>query len=241
MKIQEVVPFYMRNFLTMFNNVKFLNKANITEVFIKYLDHPDSAEIPNDHKFEVLSKPLDNKNLIISSSTVTLIKSLLECVIHLLIYDSLVFETFLNIFNIFDYYILACIHMFIDKKQIALLFEEVNIEEIKKKPTKLEAAIDIILVQKRFSNIRKFMLRTKKSLEGLFEIQLDFLKNSYDNESYDITEFNLPKLNSEIIVNDSNSYILMIESIIAYESIISVYKIIKRLRHFSKVRKLLYC
>jgi hypothetical protein len=205
-------------------------------VFTKYLDNKDDCQKTIDeYKPEVLSKPLDNRNFIISSSTVTLIKSLLECVIHLLIYDSLVFETFLHIFNIYDYYILACINMFIDKKLVTLLFEDINPEEIKKKPNKLESSIDIILYQKKYSNLRKFIIRTKRSLEGLFEIQLDFLKNNYDMESYDITEFNLPRLNSEIIVNDSNIYVLMVESIIAYESIYSVYKIIKRLKHFAKV------
>jgi hypothetical protein len=235
LKIQEIVPINYRNFLTVFNEVKVMNKSNICNIFNKYIDNIEKFKPDENSKIEILSKPIDNRNLILSSSTVTMIKSLLECVIHLLIYDSLAFEIFLHIFNIFDYYILACVNMFIDKKTISLLFEEINPDEVKKKPNKLESLIDTILFQKKYTNLRGFFLKAKKNLEILFNVQLDLLKNNYENESYDITEFNLPKMNSEIIVSDSNSYVLMIESIIAFESIYSVYKIVKRLKVSTKV------
>jgi molybdopterin converting factor small subunit len=129
--------------------------------------------------------------------------------------------------------------MFVDKKTTAMLFEEINMEEIKKKSNKLESTVDLVLFQKRFANLRNFLTKTKLNLEDLFGVQIDFLKNNYENESFDLSEFHMPKLNTEIIVNDNNIYVLMIETIIAYESIHSVYKIIKRLKHFTRVNLLI--
>jgi hypothetical protein len=200
----------------------------------KSLNNPLSNMINDEIKIEILSKQLNNKTTILSSSTITLIKSLLDLVVDLAFFDDINCEIFIQIFNLIDYYFLASICMFTDKKIISQLFEEINIEEVKKK-NKYEYAMESILFQKRFSNLRKFLFRTKKNLENLFEVDLDILKVSYDNnDNYEVNQFYLPKLNSQIIINDNNMYSCMIEKIILFESMISVRKILKRLTHFTK-------
>jgi hypothetical protein len=240
-KIQEKVPLFIRNLLTIFNKDSTnANKKCISD-YQKYLEMFSVTNTNNNNlfnneiiKFDILSKKIDNKSLIISSSTVTFLKSLLDAIVYFYFFDSLTFEIFINIFNIFDYYILASLNMFVEKKLLILLFEEVNLEEVKKKG-KLEQAVETILFQKKFSNLKKFLINTKKNLESLFEIDIDILKNSYEGyENYEISEFHLPKLNNQIIINDNNVYSCMIENIILFESIFSIYKIIKRISHFTK-------
>jgi hypothetical protein len=282
-KLQEKMPFFVRNYLTIFNDCSlYVNKNNIKEVFNKYIDvfvvttvdksyHRSSTysnSLPENIysnlnisnfsnlsssqtkaiqnynlfsisediniKIEILSKSLNNKTIILSSSTITMIKYLVDLIVDLAFFDSLTYEIFLQIFNLVDYYMLASLNMFTDKKYFVQLFEDINLEETKKK-SKYEQSVELILFQKRFSNLRKYLNSTKKSLEVLFEVEIDLIKSNYDNnENYESGEFYLPKQNSQIIINDNNIYSCMIESIILYESMVSVKKILKRLTHFTK-------
>ena len=205
-------------------------------MFNKYIDifSDNNIILSDDPKLEILSKNLKIKNLILSSSTVTLNKSILDLIIFLVFFENLIFEIFLQIFNVFDYYIIACLNMFMDKKYLGSLIEQINIEEMRKKG-KIEQIFENICFQKRFSHIKRFITKSVKNLEVLFESEIDMLKNNYDSDNYEASEFNLPKLNSQVIINDNNIYTCMIEAIIMFESIYSIYKIIKRIKHFSKV------
>lgn len=193
-----------------------------------------TSYINDEIKVNILSKQLNNKTVILSSSTITLIKSLLDLVVDMAFFDAITFEIFIQVFNLIDYYILASLNMFVDKKYFIQLFEEINTEDVKRRG-RYEYAVDLILFQKRFSNLRKFLIRAKKNLEALFEVEIDLLKSSYEsNENYEANEFYLPKINSQIIINDSNIYSCMVESIILFESFVSMRKILKRLTHFTK-------
>jgi hypothetical protein len=226
----------MKKLITIFNEAKDVkvNKTNINDNFYKYMELNDNSHNTEISNIEILSKKLNNRKIIISSSTVTLNKTLLDLMTYLLFFDKLAFEVFLQIFNVYDYYIIACINMFMNKRYLAQLKEDINIEEVRKKG-KLEQSYDLILFQRNFSNITKFLARTVRNLEVLFEVNIDFFKNEYDSENFEITEFHLPKLNTQVIINDNNTYTCMIESIIMFESIYSIYKIIKRLKHFTQV------
>jgi hypothetical protein len=224
----------MKKLITIFNASEYINKTNINTLFHKHMEFNDSSHNIEVTNIEILSKKLNNRNIIISSSTVTLNKTLLDLMTYLLFFDNLAFEVFLQIFNVYDYYIIACINMFMDKKYLAQLKEDINIEDVRKRG-KLEQFFDLVLFQRNFTNIRKFLAKTVRNLEVLFEVNIDFFKNEYDSENFEITEFHLPKLNTQVIINDNNIYTCMIESIIMFESIYSIYKIIKRLKHFTQV------
>ncbi len=196
-----------------------------------FLDNQDPEFFKELKNLQILSKKLNNKNFIISSSSTTLIRSLMDLVTYLLFFDTLTYEVFLQIFNLFDYYIIATLFMFTDKKIIACLFEEINTEDLRKKG-KIDYAIEMVLFQKRYSNLRKFINSAKQNFENLFEKQIDLLKNNYESETYENAfEFYLPKLNSEINLFDSNIYAGMIENIVLFESMHSIYRILKRLQH----------
>jgi len=198
-----------------------------------FLDHIEPEFFNKIKNIEILSKKINNKNFIISTSSTTLIKSIMDLITYLLFFESLTYEIFLQIFNLFDYFIIATLFMFTDRKIISCLFEDINVEESRKKG-KLEYSIEMVLFQKRYSNLRRFINNSKQNLENLFEKNLDFIKNSYDIQTYENTEFYLPQLNSEINLHDSNIYAGMIENIVLFESIHSLYKILKRLKHYSK-------
>jgi len=122
--------------------------------------------------------------------------------------------------------------MFTDKKIISCLFEEINTDDLRKKG-KTEFAIEMVLFQKRYSNLRKFVNFAKQNFENLFEKQIDLIKNNYETESYEnVFEFHLPKLNPEINLLDSNVYSGMIENIVLFESVHSIFRILKRLKHY---------
>jgi hypothetical protein len=157
----------------------------------------------------------------------------MDYLINLLFFESISYDIFLQIFILFDYFIVATLFMFADKKIISCLFEEIQTEEYKKKG-KLDYAIELILFQKRYFNLRKFLNNVRQNFENFYEKNIDFIKNSYDLEIYEYNEFHLPKLNSEINLQDSNIYSGMIENIVLFESIYSIYKLLKRIRHFSK-------
>jgi len=189
---------------------------------------------PIEIKEPIMSKHIDNKKFILSSSTINTIKSIQDLVSNFLIFESASYDIFLHIFYIIDYYIFASLKMFIDKKYFAMLFEDINVDDVRKKG-KIEQAVDSIIFQKKHSKLRKFLLKNKKNFEMLFETEIDILQCSYDtnNDNYEINEFYLPKINSSIILNDTNVYSCMIESIILFESIISIKKFLKRLSHFT--------
>ena len=75
----------------------------------------------------------------------------------------------------------------------------------------------------------EFLNKNRKKFEEMFETKIDLLKNP-SNVTY--TEFFIPTPNLEIEPN--NTYSGLTEAIILYESIHSIYKILKRLKRFSQ-------
>lgn len=57
---------------------------------------------------------------------------------------------------------------------------------------------------------------------------------SNDNDDSNFNEFQLPRLNSKLF-NDNNSYYLMIESIVWFESLKSIVRILKKMQVFITV------
>jgi hypothetical protein len=59
-----------------------------------------------------------------------MIKYLVDLIVDLAFFESLTYEIFLQIFNLVDYYILASLNMFTDKKYLVQLFEEINLDNL---------------------------------------------------------------------------------------------------------------
>ena len=127
--------------------------------------------------------------------------------------------------------------MIVQKPYLQMLTQEINIEDLRKKSNnqsaKIEAYVESILFQSNlfcyqetYYNIKSFIQKAKKNLECLFETEIDI---------YQLNSTVFPKLNKQIFVNEQNSYSLMVENIIVFESINSIYKVLKRFKIFSDV------
>lgn len=180
-------------------------------------------------ELDILSKPISNLKTIHSLSSYSLIKSILDLIISNILYESLSKEIFDQIFNLFDYYILATLMMrMINKSYLLQIFQTVNIEETKKKNT-LPSSSQFANFLLSYSLLRKHFNVIKVNLGELFNTDIDPFNNNDNDES---KPFFLPKLNKQILMNENNFYSLLIESIVLVESIISIYKFIKRLDKF---------
>lgn len=253
-KIEEKAPIYLRNYLTLFNDSKkYINKSNINDIFTTFFENiknndEESLYFLLDNKKQndskILSKPLNISKLILSSSSISIIRGFFDLVLDLLFYDDLVFEIFFQIFNLYDYYIFASLNMIIiDKKCLNDLIQELNLEEIKKKE-KLEYGSEMTLYQAKYRNFRKLFITTKQKLEILFQKKggIDIEKNcTHFDSTYEMNQFLLPKLSSQVELemggmgldpNDKYVSSFYYESLMVIESMHSIYKIIKRLEHF---------
>ena len=91
----------------------------IIDLFNKIVENPDNINnFVNEQEniIELFTKKFDNSKIILSTSSFSLIKSLIESIIDLSLFDSLSNEIYQQIFNLFDYYILASVNMFMIQK-----------------------------------------------------------------------------------------------------------------------------
>ena len=137
---------YLRNYLTLFNDSKKrINKTNFASIFEQFFanittQNEDVYYLPSKTKentyeeVNILSKPLNLSKLILSSSSISIIRGFFDLILDLLFYDDLVFEIFFQIFNLYDYFIFASLNMIITyNKYLNDLIQDLNFEEIKKK------------------------------------------------------------------------------------------------------------
>ena len=239
-KIDERTPFYLKNFLTLINDVKsIVNNNTIVNIFDKVflsqvkIDRKNSInnsihfkldEIINDNKnITLLSKPLKFKELIVTSSFIGMLRGLIDLLTDILFFDSLTYEIFFQIFTLFDYFLFASINMFIiDRSYLNGLISTINLEELKEKG-KIDYASDMTSYQNKYKYLRMFLIHTKEKLEGIFK------KEKLNPDIY------LPRLSKNIIDNKNRYTKSNISKIILWiNTLKSLYKVLKRYSHFSK-------
>ena len=115
------------------------------------------------------------------------------------------------------------------KFYLAQVFQLINIEEVKKNGNLVET-FPFALFLESFKHMRLLFLITRDNLSKLYlGGNVDFLNNMNADDT-DSKSVYFPKLNSDITLSATNVYTLLIESIIIIESIISVYRYIKKMR-----------
>lgn len=80
----------------------------------------------------------------------------------------------------------------------------------------------------KYENIKIFINKNKKKFEDVFETKIELFRNNPEDL---YSEFMIP--NSNLMVELNNPYSGVTETVTLYESIHTIYKIIKRLKHFS--------
>ncbi len=185
-------------------------------------------DINNEDKknIKILTEPINYSNLIITQSSFSLIRAIIERLIDFLFFDTLIFEIYFEIFLLFDYFIYSIMNIFIDKN-IILFFElKIDINDVKKNEKYIYAS-DVLFLQEQYKNLRKFYFETKEKLKDLFE------SNNKNNFKY--FDYYLPKLinnpkNKKDIYETSFYYPILL----SINSIKSVYEILKKLTLFTE-------
>ena len=185
-------------------------------------------DINNEDKknIKILTEPIDYSNIIITQSSFSLIKAIIECLIDFIFFDSLIFEIYCEIFLLFDYFIYSFMNIFIDRNIIQFFELKIDINDIKKNDKYIYAS-DVLYLQEQYKNLRKFYFETKEKLKELFEI------NNKNNFKY--FDYYLPKLinnpeNKNDIYETSNYYPI----ILTINCIKSSYDILKKLTTFTE-------
>ena len=239
-KIEERTPLYLKNFLSLINDVKsIVNSDTIVKIFDKVflsnvkIDRKNSInnsihfkldEIVNENKnITLLSKPLKFKELIVTSSFIGMLRGLIDLLTDILFFDSLTYEIFFQIFTLFDYFLFASINMFIiDRSYLNGLISNINLEELKEKG-RIDYASDMTSYQQKYNYLRVFLIHSKEKLEEIFK------KEKLNHEIY------LPRLAKNIIDTKNRYTKSNISKIILWISTLkSLYKVLKRYSHFSK-------
>ena len=218
-KIEEKVSIKYKKFLITLNNNKNINNDDLDNFYNEiFLDENLNENEEENNNIILLSKPLNLDSLILTQSSVSLIREIFDLIINFIFFENLTFENFIELFNLFDYYIYATINMFItNKTYFNSLTTNIEIEDIKKNE-KFEYGSEITSYQEKYSNFRKFYINFNQKLNTIFNNN----------------EVNLPILSEEINRNKNNKFdnSNFYEIMLLINSFHSIYKIIKRLKHF---------
>ena len=252
-EMKSNIPLYFKKFLPYFNkegedylnNIKNISVSkieNIKDLFFKMSENLDNFFSPKKIKYnydsdvQILSKKLDNSKIIISTSSYSVLKSYKEIIDNAILFDKISYEIYIELFNLGDYFILSSVNLLMIKKiYLSQIFQLLNIEEVKK-TNNLTEYFPYALYLNNYKEMRLLFLITRDNLSKLYDgINVDFLNNNNQDDNTNNVYF--PKLNPDININTNDIYNLLIESIIVIESIISIYKYIKRLRFIIKEEK----
>ena len=243
--IKNEVPLYFKKYLTIFNkeaqeyinNIK--NESHSKYETIKDLFDNMSEKLGNffsvknnnnDTSVKILSKQLNNSKTIISTSSYSVLKTYKELIDNVILFDSISYDMYTQLFLIGDYFILSAVNLLtIKKSYLSQVFQLINMDELKEKKNFLEI-FPYVLFLNNFKHMRLLLLIARDNLSTIYECEnVDFL-NNVNSDDTDSKNVYFPKLNQDVSLNPSNTYSLLIESIVIIESIISIYKYIKKLR-----------
>ena len=239
------IPMYFKKYLTIFNregrdyiqNIKknsYSKFENVKNLFEKMSDKLENFFSPKINKdgidIKILSKKIENSKNIVSTSSYSVLKSYKEIIDNVILFESISFDLYIQILNLTDYFILSSVNLLMLKKfYLAQVFQLINIEEVKKNGNLVET-FPFALFLESFKHMRLLFLITRDNLSKLYlGGNVDFLNNMNADDT-DSKSVYFPKLNSDITLSATNVYTLLIESIIIIESIISVYRYIKKMR-----------
>ena len=217
-------------YISLFNdyNINNINNETIIEK-IKNLDNNKEQK----KLFEIFGNKIFNKSihlekLIFNNSCINAINFILELYTYKLYLKNIEKDVYDYIYTIYDYYIYSCLNIFVDKKYI----EKLYINYIQVIPDNYHY-IELLKIDKEANyfknifNLIQFMRKTKKNLKEKIFPNINIEK---------IT----PILSDKIYKDKNNLYNLLIEKIICFESINTIFKIIKRISPKNNLQIIFY-
>lgn len=194
----------------------------------------------------IISRSIDtNKDLIFSTSTYSLMTYIIDIFSFGFLAEDCITEVYRHIFYILDYYTITCINVFSERSFISTLFDDsvYNLETLAKKPEKIDAFLDAIQHQHKHLSIKQYLVESLSGLKIFLNADIEFpsgLGPTGSNEKGlrgSIGTLNasskLAVLNPDIVFNPKNIYNLVVEKLVAYESIRTLKKMITRLSYLN--------
>ena len=238
--IQERIPFYLRKFISFFNESeikesltsKLINKDNIDDIFNFINNNYDNfnnttnsnnditdinfdevlnlfskkqinnlkEEIEIENDIMIFNKPLKYASSYVTNSSCCILKGIEEQIINLIIFESLTYEIFYELFDTIDIYIFICFKMFLkDNSYLSKLLKNLNLKEIQKDIGNIEYWSDVASYQKKFLELKKFYISTEKKFCQFFQNDKEF---ATDEEKESFINNLIPKSNDIIVTKN---------------------------------------
>ena len=166
----------------------------------------------------------DLLNITVSSSCYSLITYIIDLFCLSFFFQNHISDIYSNINLMFSFYYISCINAFSEKQYISFLFDDsvYNVSLLAKKTEKLDSFFEIIMFQHKHLLLKNFINESLIELKLFFNKEIEFPSNGSTNSDYNTIK--LPELSQDVtsLYTSKNIYNLLIEKIIAYESLSSV-------------------
>ena len=217
--IKEQVPFYLKRFISFFNESeikdswisKLVNKDNIDDIFnyiinseecnindlnIKNINFDDiiisfinkegkiiyRKEVDNENNLIIFNTPLNYNKSYVNNSSFVLIKGIEEQIINIILFDSLVYDIFNNLFDTIDLYIFILLKSFIEESRFKQEFlVKLNENDIEKSLGNIDYLSNIIFFQKKYLEIKKFYDSIETKFKKYFEEEISLNNGNESN------------------------------------------------------------
>ena len=176
-------------------NIKNINFDEVLNIYSKEEIDKLKNEIQNENENNTLifNKPLKYTSLYITNSSCCILKGIEEQIINIIIFDSLIYEIFYELFDSIDLYIFITFKMFLkDNNHLSKLLKNLNLKEIQKDMGNLEYWSDIVSYQKKYIELKKFYIVTEVKFCEFFGKDKQFIS---DEEKQLFIDNIIPKIN----------------------------------------------
>ena len=179
------------------NNINF---NEIINLFSKSEINKLQNELEKENDIVLFNKPLKYSSLYITNSSHYILKGIEDQIINLIIFESLTFEIFEELFDTVDIYIFICFKMFLkDKNYLSRLLKNINLKEIQKDMGNLEYWSELISYQKKNLELKKFYVSTEQKFINFFRKENELIPDEKKDSFIDSLIPRLKELNENII------------------------------------------
>ena len=182
----------------------YINKKEI-EIFTK--------EIENENNIIIFNEPLKYDKTYITNSSLVIIKEIEKQIINIIIFESLVYDIFNNLFDTIDLYIFIIFNIFIQESKYQSDFL-LNLKEIdiNKESGNLDHLCHIIFFHKKFLELKKFYNSCLMKINKFFGKEMNiknesgsnFYENLIDNFKSNISNISKNNIDQKNIENGLN-------------------------------------
>ena len=184
------------------NDIMIKNKDfdKIIFLYIKNTDKENyTKELEKENNIIIFNEPINYEKLYIINSSLVIVKGIEEQIINILIFESLVFDIFNNLFETIDLYIFIIFKIFVkDSRYKSELLLNLTENDIEKDSGDINYLCNIIYFQKKFLDLKKFYNSSKILINNFFgqeiKINIEEENNFYENL---ISYFNIGINNKE--------------------------------------------